>query len=170
VTVDTGGWPTTTDEEQEPKRKGAVEMVRIEESVIINRPAEETFAFVGNIENQAQWAGPVSESRKTSEGPVGVGTTYTQVTQLLGRRMESKYEVTEYEPNRKFSSKTTSGPISIHNTLAVEAVDDGTKVTVSAKVEGAGFFKLAEPIFGRMVTRQVATDTRTLKDLLEAQD
>ncbi len=144
-------------------------MERIEHSVVINRPAEEVFAFMADIEKQALWAGPVSESRQTSEGPLGVGTTYTQVTHLLGRRMESNFEVTEYEPNRKFSSKTTSGPMEIQSTLTVEAADGGTKVNLVAAVETGGFFRLAEPVFVSTVKRQVATDIRTLKDLLEGQ-
>lgn len=144
-------------------------MERTEESVVIDRPAEEVFAFVANIEKQAEWAGPVLESRQTSEGPLGVGTTYTQVTHMLGRQVDANFEVTEYEPNRKLSSKTTSGPVDIQMTFTLEAVDGGTQVNLVAEVETGGFFRLAEPVFARGVKRQVATDIATLKDLLEAQ-
>jgi hypothetical protein len=36
-------------------------------------------------------------------------------------------------------------------------------------VDAEGFFKLAEPIVGRMLNRQTASDAANLKDLLEAQ-
>lgn len=144
-------------------------MLRIEKSVVINRPIEEVFAFVARSENYAQWAGPVLEAKQTSEGPVGVGTTSTRVTQFLGRRIESDYEVTEYEPNRKVSSKTSSGPVPLGERITFEAVDGGTKVSVVGEVEPAGFFKLAEPILARAIKRQMGTDVGTLKDLLEAQ-
>ena len=48
------------------------------------------------------------ESVITSEGPLGVGTTFTDVAKFLGRRIESVWEITEYDPNRKVSLKSIS--------------------------------------------------------------
>ena len=98
-----------------------------------------------------------------------MGSTHTVVIEILGRRIESNNEVTEYEPNSKFASKSTSGPMPIESWQTLKAVEGGTEVTNSAKVEGAGLFKLAEPIFARLVNRQVEMDFANLKDLLEAQ-
>ena len=144
-------------------------MTKIENSVVIKRPIEEVFAFMANPENTPLWAGVVREVKLTSEGPIGVGTTYNTVIDLMGRRIESKNEVTEYEPNSKSSTKTTSGPMPLETSMTLKAVEGGTEVTNSAKLEGAGVFKLAEPIFARMANRQVETDFANVKDLLEAQ-
>ena len=144
-------------------------MIRIEHSLVINRPIEDVFAFVSNIEKLSQWAGPVLETKQISEGPVGVGTTSTRVAQFLGRRLETTHEVTEYEPNRKLSFKSSSGPIPIEERFTFESVEDGTKATFSGEVEAGGFFKLAEPIVARMLKRQMETDVNNLKELLEAQ-
>jgi uncharacterized protein YndB with AHSA1/START domain len=140
-----------------------------ETSVIIDRPIEEVFAFSTDTEKIALWAGPVTEAKQTSEGPLGVGTTSTRVTQLVGRRFESDYEVTEYRPNTRYSAKTTSGPFPIVETFSFEAGEGGTKVTVAMEGDPAGFFKLAEPILTRIIKRQMGNDVGTLKDLLEAQ-
>ena len=102
-------------------------MVRVEGTVVINRPIEEVFAFLSNADNASQWQGGTLEAKQTSEGPVGVGTTGQVASQFLGRRMESTWEVTEYELNRKASLKTTSGPVSYENFATLEAVDEGTK-------------------------------------------
>jgi uncharacterized protein YndB with AHSA1/START domain len=144
-------------------------MTTIEASVVINRPVEEIFAFVADPNNTVQWAGPVIEAEKTSEGPVGLGTTSTRVTQFLGRTMEATYEITEYEVNRYYADKMTSGPMPIGGRISFEPTNEGTKVTVAGDIEAAGFYKLAEPLIARMAKRQVATDVQTLKDLLEAQ-
>ncbi len=143
--------------------------MRLEASAMINRPIEEVFAFSTDIGNLALWAGPVTEATQTSEGSPGVGTTSTRVTQLLGRRFESDYEVTEYQPNSRYVAKTTSGPVPIVETLSFEGSDGGTKVTIAGDLETTGFFKLAEPILARITKRQVENDIATLKDLLEAQ-
>ena len=144
-------------------------MIRIEESTVISRPVAEVFEFAANPGNQVLWAAAVKESKQTSEGPVGVGTTYSQVTELLGRRAEGDYEVTEYEPNRRFSTRTTSGPLELHSIITFKAVEGGTEVTLEGEAEVAGFFRLAEPIIARITKRQVASDVGTLTDLLEAQ-
>jgi uncharacterized membrane protein len=144
-------------------------MIKVETSVVINRPVDEVFEFVANIENLPQWAGPVLEAKQTSEGPVGVGTTQTQVAQLLGRRVETSQEVTEYEPNKKLSTKSTSGPIPIEVHYTFEPVAEDTRVKMEGNVDAGGFFKLAEPIVARMLKRQTEADSSTLKELLEAQ-
>ncbi len=144
--------------------------MRLEARTTIDRPVAEVFAFSTDIGNLALWAGPVAEATQTSEGPTGVGTTSTRVTQLLGRRFESDYEITVYQPNSEYAAKTTSGPVPIVETLSFEEKDGGTEVTIAGELEATGFFKLAEPILARITKRQVENDIATLKDLLEAQE
>jgi uncharacterized protein YndB with AHSA1/START domain len=143
--------------------------MRLEASALIDRPVEEVFSYSTDIGNLALWAGPVTEATQTSEGSLGVGTTSTRVTQLLGRRFESDYEVTEYQPNSRYAAKTTSGPVPIVETLSFEGSEAGTKVTIAGELEATGFFKLAEPVLTRITRRQIENDVATLKELLEAQ-
>ena len=143
-------------------------MIKNENSVEINKPIEEVFEYVTNIDNLPLWAGPVTEAKQTSEGPVGVGTTQTQVAQLLGRRIESSLEVTEYEPNKKFTTKSTSGPIPIEVHYNFEPVAEGTRLETVGILDAGGFFKLAEPLVARTLKRQTEGDFKTLKELLES--
>ena len=144
-------------------------MTKLEESVVINRPTEEVFAFVADIEKMSQWMSELVEAKQTSEGPVGVGTTVNAVANVLGRRAESIQEVAEYEPNSKFTIKSTSGPVASKDKFTFESVAGGTKVTRVTEAELGGFFKLAEPLVARMLRRQFETNFANLKDLLEAQ-
>ena len=99
-----------------------------------------------------------------------MGTTYTSVSRLLGRRLESDIEYTAYEPNKRVAGKVTSGPIPFQFETTFEpAAEGGTKVTTGGEGDVGGFFKLAEPIVARMLKRQFETDIANLKDLLEAQ-
>ena len=142
-------------------------MIKIENSVEINKPIEQVFEFVTNIDNLPLWAGPVTEAKQTSEGPVGVGTTQTQVAQLLGRKVETYQEVTEYELNKKFTTKSTSGPIPMEIQYTFEPNAGGTRVELVGMVDAGGFFKLAEPFVARTLKRQTEGDVKTLKELLE---
>jgi uncharacterized membrane protein len=145
-------------------------MTKVEVSVIINRPAVEVFGFISNFENNPRWQSGVQEATITSEGPFGVGTTYTQVAKFLGQRIETDFEVIEYEPDRKVKARSTSGSFPIQFMRMVEPIEAGTKVSAVIEGEAGGFFKLAEPILSRMTRRQIEADYANLRDLLEAED
>ena len=145
-------------------------MIKIENSVVINRPVDEIFEFMANAENNPQWQSGAQEVVKTSEGPIGVGTTFTSVSQLLGKRLESVVEYTAYEPNKRVAGKVTSGPVPFQFETTFEpAAEGGTKVTGGGEGDVGGFFKLAEPLVARMLKRQFDANNANLKDLLEAQ-
>ena len=144
-------------------------MITVDYSVVINRPIEEVFTFVTNPENNVQWVSGLLETKQVSQGPIGVGSTGTDVRQFLGQRIESAWEITEYEQNRKVGFKTTSGPIPLEATYTYDAAEGGTRVSFVIQGEVSGFFKMAESILAGMVRRQIEADHNNLKDLLEAQ-
>jgi uncharacterized membrane protein len=143
-------------------------MAKAEVSTTINRPVEDVFAVLSDPETTPTWSSSSLESKKTSEGPIGVGTTSRSVTKILGRRLESEEEMTEFEPNRRFATRSTSGPIPFRSTVTFERVDGGTRVNATIEAEPGGFFKLAEPLVVRMAERQFQADLDNLKDLMEA--
>lgn len=144
-------------------------MARFDQSVTINRPIEEVFAFVSDLDNQARWRSGLDLAELTSDGPFGVGATYREVERILGRKMERTMEVTEFEPNVKCSFKSTSGPVVFSATVSFEAQDDGIRVSMTADAELGGVFRVAEPMVVRMGRRQMESDLANLKELLEGQ-
>jgi uncharacterized protein YndB with AHSA1/START domain len=143
-------------------------MARMEASVVINRPVHEVFTYMADVGNWPQWNTGMLEAEQTSEGPMGVGATCRGVNQLLGRRMEWVSEVTEYEPNRKWGQKITSGPMSFEQSCTLEPVEGGTTLTLVGEGEMGGFFKLAEAMVNRSMQRQMEGNLANLKDILEA--
>jgi uncharacterized protein YndB with AHSA1/START domain len=144
-------------------------MIRIQASMTINRPIEEVFRFMTNHQNALQWQAGLLEARVTND-VVGVGKTWVDVVQVLGRRIEIASELTEFEPLRRVGFKSTSGPIPIEGRYSYEQEGQGTKVTFTMQGEAGGFFKLAEPIVARATQRQWETNLANLKDLLEQRD
>lgn len=142
-------------------------MTNLEVSIVIDRPLDEVFAFLSDLENNLRWRSGMIEAKKTSAGPIGVGTTYRMINNVLGRRIEGEAEVTEYELNRKYATVNRSGP-PIETQRTFEPVKGGTRVSFAVKAELGGFFKLAEPLVASMAKRQVETDAANLKDLMEA--
>jgi uncharacterized membrane protein len=162
-------WSKIADKEKNINIDGGKKMLNINYSIVIERPLEEVFAYVTDIENMPVWSSEVEKARKTSEGPMGIGTTFSSTAKILGRQIENTIEVTEYEPNSKWSLKPTSGPVSGEIEYHFEPVNGDTKFSVSLDADSGGLFKLGEPIVNRMLQRQYETNGATLKDLLEAQ-
>ena len=144
-------------------------MAKLEHSVVINRPVEEVFEFMTNIENEKLYRTDLLESEQTSEGPFGVGTTTCEVSQFLGRKVETTGEVTEFVKNMVVATKSTSGSIPYKFRTSFEPVERGTKVTVEFEIEIGGFFKMAESFVIKMGMRQTEKDINTLKKMLEAE-
>lgn len=143
-------------------------MAKIETSIVIDRPVDEVFALVSNVENNPKWSAAFIEAKKTSAGPIGVGTTWRSVGKLFGQRIEQEEEYTEYEPNRKITIRSKSGPFPVQIWQTFQPVESGTRISIDGTIEPGGFFKLAEPLFANMMKRSVEADLANLKDLMEA--
>ena len=88
--------------------------MRVEESIIIDRPAEEVFGFLSVRTNDPVWMASVTESEWLDPAaPMGVGRRGRMVMQAMGRR-EFLDEVTEYEPGRRIAHRSVAGPMVIH--------------------------------------------------------
>ena len=143
-------------------------MFTFERSIFINRPQQEVFDFLSNPANNAQWQSSNQSAEWTSEGPVGVGSTYRSVGRFLGRKMDSTIEVTIWDPPNQFGSKVVSGPVPFESTGSLESQENGTQLTVTFQAEIGGFFKIAEGLVGKQGEKQFDADLGALKLLLEA--
>ncbi len=143
--------------------------MRVEESIGIDRPVQEVFEYVSEPDNFPEWTGTAIEVHKRTPGPVREGDTFTAVIKFLGRRFETPYERTSYEPNRRFTERATGGPLPDQRwTYTFEEAPGGTRLARAVEGEPGGFFKLADPLIERALGRQIRGDLETLKDLLEA--
>ena len=142
-------------------------MFQVKVSIVINRPLEEVFAFLSNLENNLKWRSGMIKAEKISDGPIGVGTTYRLINSLFGQQVEGEVVVIEYELNRKYVTVNKSG-LQIKTQRMFEPVEGGTRVTFSVETELGGFFKLVEPLMARIGRRRLAADAAMVKDIIEA--
>ena len=106
-------------------------MGRVEYFIEIEAPVEKVFAFYTDFKNQEKMLPEDAEAKieLTSEGSIGVGTTFTFSGVVGGREIASESEVVEFEKNRRFVSRQTKGDMKrFDSTVVFEATDRGTKV------------------------------------------
>jgi uncharacterized membrane protein len=143
-------------------------MFKFEKSVLINRPQQEVFAFVTDLNNDAKWQANIVSVKQISDGSIGVGSTFRYETKFLGRKSETEIQLTSYDPPSGASVKAINGPVPFENTYNFEAKGDSTQMTFSGQAEIGGFFKMAEGLAGKQIEKQMETDAAALKKLLEA--
>src|SRR5437016_5707010 len=138
-------------------------MVQSTMVVAIDRPIEQVFAFVANAETAPQWQEEIVDVRRTTAGPIGVGTTYQALHTHLGERAASILEITEYEPNKKVSFEGITGPSRFRDSYAFQSVGASTRVTY-------GFDLATQGRGARSVSSRQAADLSKLKRLLRSEE
>lgn len=144
-------------------------MITFDLEETIQRPVEAVWSFLDTTSNGTQWQPATIDQRYTSPEPHGLGSVGLNARQVMGRRVETTWEITEYTPERSFTTKSTSGPISYMLSYAFEAVDRGTHLSLHFQGDPNGLFKVAEPLLASTVKKEFVEDHARLKALLESQ-
>ena len=144
-------------------------MVTNEKAITINRPVEEVFAYISDLQNGPKWQTGLLEVRRITEGPPGLSTQFTSVRKFMGRRMESGIEFTAYEPNKKIAFISISGSSPFEQSFLFESTVDGTRLTTRLELQTAGLMGLAEPLIASGVKREMDVAFDELKKMLEGQ-
>ncbi len=142
--------------------------MKIEKSILINCAPEKAFAFATDFSKAATWQTGVIEAKVTSEGAAGVGTTYAWTAKALGQTMETRGEVTVWNPPLAYEWKATQSPFPLSGGMKFQADGSGTLVTIFADAEPGGFFKLAEGMIKGQMEKQFEENLEALKKLLES--
>ena len=144
-------------------------MARIEKSIEIKAVPEKVFNYLKDLEKQPEWMPSFVSHKITSERKEGVGITTHCITEPGGRRIEWKAEVTEWEENKKIAWECKP-PQKNKGSLAVEPIDDGTRVVFEMEYELP--YSILGMIIDRLKVRRemeddVSKGLKNLKGILE---
>lgn len=143
-------------------------MIDVTVATTVERPVDEVFAFVADMENEPRWHTDIVEAERLTEGEVGEGTTYR--VQFRSQPMsppEGTVEIVEVEPDRRIVSRSDMGNMKPELTHIFEEMNGGTKVTRRIQIETSGLMTLMSPMMKMMVRRRNVEFLDNLKRLLE---
>ena len=141
-------------------------MIQHEESMQLNRPIEQVFAFVADNHNLRTWQSNLIESEQLADEPMRVGSRFREVRHLGRRPTEIHAEMTVFEPNKCFATRTLTEPrVTVNYDFAAE--DGGTRLTYTFVMYTSGMMRLLEPLIARSIKQQTRTDFQQLKRVLE---
>ena len=138
-------------------------MLEFENTIYIDRPVDEVFAFLSDFENIPKWNYYVLEVRQLSESLIGVGTTYHQVR----KTDEQDFRIIEFAPDHMVAVKTlpqSSPGLEMRFTLYEEG--NTTRLRDEWKLD-TGSPAILERLALRRVKSAVAENLAKLKKLLE---
>jgi len=134
----------------------------------IYRPLKQVFTFIATPENDFQWQYGTLASDQISEGEMGMGALFHTLGHFMGHRIESVYEVTEFEPNKRYGFKSLSGPIDSHTLYTFEVTKGSTRINISTQVSEGNLLKPGDVNVEKKVKKQYRENLALLKDVLEA--
>ena len=145
-------------------------MIRVERSVIINRPPEVVGRYATDIDRQTEWT-DMTVSRKLTDGPVRAGTRAYAEVAMGPVRLGWTWEVTEVDPARGMSYRTVSNSaLGMDGSLRLSPSGDaGTRVDAVVEVRTRGLLRLLEPLVRGEIARNEAGELDRLKAILEAE-
>jgi uncharacterized membrane protein len=144
-------------------------MINLNMSTMIYRPIGQVFDFMSAPENDFLWQYGTLASARISEGVGNIGTFFRSIGHFMGRRVESTFEVTEYEPSKKYGFKSLSGPLHSQTSYSFEIAGGSTKITVSTQASAVNFLQVGDGILEKKMKKQLKENLAMLKNLLEAQ-
>jgi carbon monoxide dehydrogenase subunit G len=134
-------------------------------SVRIERPAEEVWDYFTDVANDPDWNPSAIKSRKTSEGPLGVGSTFHVVRKMSG---PMKLEYTEYSRPLRWALRGVGRGMSFTYSADMSPSGGGTELTSNMNLEPKGFLQLLSPVLGSVTKKQLAQVHAALKRKLES--
>jgi len=144
------------------------EMVRFDLSTSIYRPLNQVFEFVVAPENNFQWQYGTLTSTQVSRGDMGKGSLFRAVSHLLGRRVETVYEVTVYELNKRYGFKSVSGPVDSYTLYTFDVAMGATRLNLSTETDPRGVFQPNDTIVLKKLKKEHKENLAMLKNVLEA--
>lgn len=111
-------------------------------------PVEQTFDYMADFSNAAEWDANTVSSECLNGDPGRVGARYEVVTGFGGRELTLTYETTEYTPHERVVLVSGTGLAAIEDVMTFAATPEGTEITYQANVKPRGLAKVLDPLFG----------------------
>jgi carbon monoxide dehydrogenase subunit G len=140
-------------------------MISESASVRIERPAEVVWDYFTDVSNDPDWNPAAIKARRTSGGPLGVGSTFHVVRKMSGP-MDLEY--TEYSRPLRWSLRGVGRGMSFTYAAELAPSGAGTELTSHMNLEPKGVFAVAGPLIRMVTKKQLEQVHAALKRKLES--
>jgi carbon monoxide dehydrogenase subunit G len=132
--------------------------MHVERTFIVDRPIEDVFDYLSDFENTNAWDPGTVETRRTG-GDGGLGTTYSNRSQFVGREVELDYETVGFDRPTFFSCRGTNKTATATDTMTFTRDGDRTQIHYRADFAFHGVTKLFAPLVVKPRLSSLADET-----------
>jgi carbon monoxide dehydrogenase subunit G len=125
-------------------------LIRAQGSIEVARRPEACFDYIADLHNEPEFNPDASNIVKTTEGPIGLGTVYTETVKPLGH-FEVRIDRYERPTLLGFDARNRRATIPVRFRFTPEG--EGTRVDVEIEMEFHGALRLLEPMMRPLVKR-----------------
>ncbi|EFQ81890.1 carbon monoxide dehydrogenase subunit G (CoxG) [Aeromicrobium marinum DSM 15272] len=140
--------------------------MHVRRSFVVNRPIEQTFDYFADFENTNEWDPGTVETRRTS-GDGGLGTTYTNTSQFMGRTTSLTYETIGYDRPTQFVCRGRNKTATATDHLTFTRDGERTRMDYRADFDFRFPINLLAPLlFGRKLQSLADETVEQIQDVL----
>jgi hypothetical protein len=137
---------------------------------VIDRPLDEVFAFVSDLENSPDW-GRTTKSVKDADSPDAVGAVFVEEARIMGQKVKHQSEVTGLDPPTEFSyANRFENGVTERTRITFAEVEGGTRVDFATEVEIEQVPQVFAPIVSMVIKQRIDTLLKKLESTFETPD
>jgi uncharacterized protein YndB with AHSA1/START domain len=146
-----------------------IDVKTITAAVEIARSPREVFGYIADASHLPEWQLDVRRAAFDEPAAVSVGSRGREVRHVMGSDRSIAWEVTDYNPDHRYSVRGVNGPVRAHVTMDLTPTTDGasTHLEYGIDFEGHGIGKLLAPLARKDVHRDLGATLERLKRRLE---
>lgn len=131
----------------------------VERTFQVPRPVDEVFAYLGDFTHTEAWdPGTVSTTRTSGDG--GLGTTYANTSEFMGRTVDLTYETITFQPPAKVQFRGRNKQSTATDSMTFTAsADGGTTIHYRADFQFHGVLKHLAPLVVKRRIDDLADET-----------
>ncbi len=119
--------------------------MKLHRTVVADKPLTAVFDYLSDFTTTTEWdPGTVTTVRQDGDG--GVGTTYLNTSQFLGRTTELTYVVAERVERQLIRLRGENKTLTAVDTMTFRTVTSGTEVTYAAEFTFKGASRFVAPL------------------------
>ena len=126
-------------------------MITLSEEIDVAASIEEAFAFVADFSSVQEWDPQVSDARRISNGPIGLGSRFAVVFRFGPRTLDLTYEISEFEPPRKITLRGVGQSFSGEDRISFAVKGQRTRIRYEADLEFPGSTGLLRTAFEKIL-------------------
>ena len=142
--------------------------MKFHETLTVSAPADEVFRHWSDVEKYHEWADPVIERTKLTDGPIGVGTRFKCIDQWPGRKAEFEMEITEFDPEQRKLGAQWFKPMEGNWTSTISETEEGAFLEFDIEMKPPLIMRLLSPIMRRYAIKENAKFMNSFKQRVEA--